>query len=353
MIQARGSGELLSVIRKVLPDAYELLLRRNYILEVINQEGPIGRRLLAEKVQLTERLIRNEVKVLKKAQLISTTKSGMSLTAEGLATLNQLDNLLDKQNYLHDLEQRLTEKLQIKSCSIVAGDLDQDIKILSKMADQTVEVINHVLGEGKQIIAVMGGTTLNEVANHMNKELAYKRELLFVPARGGLGDDAMLEANVIAQRMAQQTGGHSHGLYAPAHVHIEIYEELMKEPEIRKALELVESASLILYSIGTPIEMAKRRGLGQKTLEILKEKEAVAEAFGEFINEKGEVVYKVSNIGLQSSALEKMKHIVTVAGGKRKATAISSYLKTAPSHTRLITDEAAANEILNGGDPLK
>ncbi|HLR91500.1 MAG TPA: sugar-binding domain-containing protein [Atopostipes sp.] len=344
---------MLSVIQKVLPDAYKLLLRRYHILNVIKQEGPIGRRMLAEKMQLTERLTRSEVDALKKYQLISTSKAGMVLTAEGVETLEQLQELLEEHNYLFDLQNELAEFLEINSCSIVPGDLDKDVTVLYEMAKKAVELINHLLGDGEQIIAVMGGTTLNEIANHMDNNLGYNRDLLFVPARGGLGDDAMLEANVIAQRMAQQTGGHSHGLYAPEHVHEEIYEELLKEPEIKKTLQIVESASLILYSIGTPIEMAKRRGLEASTLELLKEKEAVAEAFGEFINKDGEVVYKLSNIGLQSSSLKKIEYIVTVAGGKSKATAISSYLKTAPSHTWLITDEAAANEILNGGNPLK
>lgn len=344
---------MLSIIQKVLPDAYELLLRRYQILNVINQEGPIGRRLLSEKVQLTERLIRTEVDALKKVSLISTTKSGMLLTADGVETLSQLREVLEEHNYLFDLQNRLADYLGIQSCSIVQGNLDKDFSVLLEMADKTVEIINHLLDDREQIIAVMGGTTLNEVANHMDDNLGYNRELLFVPARGGLGDDAMNEANVIAQRMAQQTGGRSHGLYAPEHVHEVIYKELLKEPEIKKTLEIVQNASLILYSIGTPIEMAKRRGLDEDTLKLLKEKEAVAEAFGEFINKDGEIVYKLSNIGLQSSALQKIKHIVTVAGGKNKAEAIHAYVKTAPSHTWLITDEAAANEILNGGNPLK
>lgn len=344
---------MLSIIQKVLPDAYELLLRRNNILEVINQEEPIGRRLLAEKVNLTERLTRSEVDILKKNNLIYSSRAGMSLTAEGVEVLKQLNELLKTQTYLYDLENQLAKHLQIRGCTIVQGDLDIAPEVLPEMAEKTVEVLNHLLGNGDQIIAVMGGTTLNEVANQMDQQLGYERSLLFVPARGGLGDDAMIEANVIAQRMAQRTGGHSRGLYAPEHVHEQIYKELIKEPEIKKTLELVESASLILYSIGNPIEMAKRRGLSRDTLELLKDRHAVAEAFGEFIDRDGKVVYKLSSIGLQSSSLKEKKHIVTVAGGKRKATAIGSYLKTAPSHTWLITDEAAANEILNGGNPLK
>jgi len=345
--------KMLSVIEKVLPDAYELLLRRYNILNIVEQEGPIGRRLLSEKAGLTERLVRSEVDILKEYRLVSISSTGMSLTAEGFETLDQLSELLEEQSYYNEMEKDLSNYLQIQSTEIVPGRLEDDYKVQATMSKKTIEIINRLLGDGEQIVTVMGGTTLNEVANYMNEDLGYNRELLFVPARGGLGDDTKIEANVIAQRMAQQTGGQFRGLYAPEHVHEEIYEELLKEPEIKNTLELVESASLILYSIGNPLEMAKRRGLDESTLELLKDKEAVAEAFGEFINEDGEVVYKLSNIGLQSSALDEIEHVVTVAGGKRKATAIESYVKTAPSHTWLITDEAAANEILNGGNPLK
>ena len=353
----REAGErkwrMLVVLQKVLPEAFEILLRRYHILDVVNKEEPIGRRLLSERVQLTERIIRKEVDALKVNRLITTSSAGMSLTIEGQETLDELSELLESYTQFYEMEKELAKYLDIQACVIIPGNLNEDATILSKLADKTVEVMNRLLGDKEQIIAVMGGTTLNEVANYMDSDLGKNRKLLFVPARGGLGDDTMIEANVIAQRMAQQTGGQFHGLYAPEYVHEQIYQELLKEPEIKNTLELVESASLILYSIGNPIEMAKRRGLDESTLEVLIEKEAVAEAFGEFIDKDGNIVYKLSNIGLQSSSLEKIDHIVTVAGGSKKANAIESYLKTAPSHTWLITDEAAANEILNGGDPLK
>lgn len=344
---------MLSVIQKVLPDAYETLLRRYRILDVIKKEQPIGRRMLAEKVRLTERVVRKEVDILKINKLISTSSAGMSLTMDGEETIFQLDDLLEREAYYYELGQKLASYLDVKACEVIPGNLDTDPSVLNKMAKRTIEVMNRLLNQDEQIIAVMGGTTLFEVADEMDEDLGNNRELLFVPARGGLGDHTMIEANVIAQRMAQKTGGQFHGLYAPEHVNQQIYGELLKEPEIKNTLDLVESASLILYSIGNPIEMAKRRGLDESTLTLLEEKEAVAEAFGEFINKDGEVVYKLSNIGLQSSALKKIEHILTVAGGQSKAVAIEAYLKTAPSHTWLITDEAATSEILNGGDPLK
>lgn len=344
---------MLSVIQKVLPDAYDTLLRRFSILGVINKNQPIGRRMLSEKVHLTERVVRKEVDVLRINRLVSTSSAGMSLTADGKETLEELNVLLEREAYFYELGQKLAKHLNIQACEVIPGDLDVDSTVLNHMAKRTIEVMDRLLNSGEQVIAVMGGTTLYQIANEMDEDLGYNRKLLFVPARGGLGDNTMIEANVIAQRMAQKTGGQFHGLYAPEHVNEQIYNELLKEPDIKNTLDLVESASLILYSIGNPIEMAKRRGLDEETLELLIEKEAVAEAFGEFINKDGEVVYKLSNIGLQSSALKKIEHKVTVAGGERKGLAIEAYLKTAPSHTYLITDEAAANKILNGGNPLK
>ena len=344
---------MLAILQKVLPEAFETMLRRYHILDVINREEPIGRRLLSERVHLTERIIRKEVDALKINRLITSSSAGMSLTIDGHDTLDELSELLESYTQLYEMEKELAKRLDIQACVIIPGNLDEDSTVLPKMADQTVEIMNRLLGDKKQIISVMGGTTLNEIANYMDSDLGKNRELLFVPARGGLGDDPMIEANVIAQRMAQQTGGQFHGLYAPEYVHEQIYQELLKEPEIKNTLQLVESASLILYSIGNPIEMAKRRGLNESTLQLLIDKKAVAEAFGEFIDKDGNIVYKLSNIGLQSSSLQKIEHIVTVAGGSKKANAIKSYLKTAPSHTWLVTDEAAANKILNGGDPLK
>ena len=344
---------MLAILQKVLPEAFETMLRRYHILDVINREEPIGRRLLSERVHLTERIIRKEVDALKINRLITSSSAGMSLTIDGHETLDELSELLESYTQFYEMEKELAKRLDIEACIIIPGNLDEDSTVLPKMANQTVEIMNRLLGDKKQIISVMGGTTLNEVANYMDSDLGKNRELLFVPARGGLGDDPMIEANVIAQRMAQQTGGQFHGLYAPEYVHEQIYQDLLKEPEIKNTLQLVESATLILYSIGNPIEMAKRRGLNESTLQLLIDKKAVAEAFGEFIDKDGNIVYKLSNIGLQSSSLQKIEHIVTVAGGSKKANAIKSYLKTAPSHTWLITDEAAANKILNGGDPLK
>jgi central glycolytic genes regulator len=62
----------------------------------------------------------------------------------------------------------------------------------------------------------------------------------------------------------------------------------------------------------------------------------------------GEVVHKVQTIGLQLDDLVHVKHVIAVAGGASKAKAIRAYMKQAPASTTLITDEWAAQELLQG-----
>lgn len=339
---------LLSVIEHVMPDFPQILMRRFQILKEIHALGPIGRRALAEKLGLTERVLRSEVSVLKKQSLISTSKLGMTLTKLGQETLKCLDQWIDQQSSIQTTEKKLAYHLGINHCIIVPGDSDKSVQDFEQMSRMAVDLMDSVLPEGKQTIAVMGGSTMKEVARQMPSYMGQHRELLFVPARGGLGEEASLEANVIAVRMAEKSGGQSRSLYAPDHVNPDIYQYLLQEPDIKNTLSLVEDSSLLIYSIGEAEKMAERRGLSKETIDLIKSRQAVAESFGEFIDMKGQVVHKLSSVGLQSDALKKIEHIIVVAGGRKKAKAIIAHLKTVPSRTWLVTDEAAANEILNG-----
>src|SRR5699024_7108174 len=121
----------------------------------------------------------------------------------------------------------------------------------------------------------------------------------------------------------------------------------LEEPEIKKSLTMVKNASMIVYSIGNAMEMAKRRGLSAAITQQLKDKRATAEAFGDFYNEKGQIVYELPNIGLQATEVEKIPQAIAMAGGKKKAKAIYAYFLHADhENTTLITDEVAAKELL-------
>lgn len=354
MILGKGvRARMLSVIEKIAPGTLHILKQRYYILNQIQKLGPIGRRALANRLGFTERVLRKEVEVLRSQGLITSSSQGMECTPTGITVFHQLDKLMGQHVQSQEKETKLANKLGIHHCTIVVGNADADQSSASDLARATTEVLDFLLPEGESTIAVMGGTTMVRVAEVMGQQIGLNRDLMFVPARGGLGESVDIQANVIAENMAKRTGGKSRALYAPEHVRSETYSLLLEEPEIKETLELVENASVVLYSIGNALDMAERRGMNDETLKELEKSEAVAEAFGEFINQEGEIVYKLSRIGLQSSKLPSIPHVVAVAGGENKARAIAAHMKTAPPHTWLVTDEAAANEILNGGNPLK
>jgi central glycolytic genes regulator len=197
----------------------------------------------------------------------------------------------------------------------------------------------------KNIIAVTGGSTMAEVANSLSPDDASKK-LTFVPARGGIGEAVQNQANTIVERMAQKAHASYRVLYVPDQLSGEVYASFMKEPAIKEVISQIKSADMIIHGIGDA--MAERRNSSPETLKKLLDGNAVGEAFGYYYDENGKVVHKVLTVGIQLDDLSPEKRVITVAGGKTKAKAIRSYMKGAPSSTVLITDEAAAQELIQG-----
>lgn len=342
---------MLSLIEKIAPGTVDLLSRRYNILEEIEHSGPIGRRALASRLGVKERILRSDIDVLKEQELILTSSKGTDITSKGYETWKKLETLKKQFISSKEKETQLANVLNIHQSIIVPGDADKDVDVTHQMGQSTAELFDLLLPEGNQVVAVMGGTTMSHVADDFDQAFGRNRELLFIPARGGLGESVDIQANTVAEKMAKKTGGKSHMLHAPEHVSSETYSLLLEEPEIKETLNKLKQASMVLYSIGDAYEMAKRRGMNDDILNVLKAKKACAEAFGEFIDAEGQVVYKLSRIGLESKELGSIDYVIAVAGGKHKAKAIEAHVKTAPPHTWLVTDEAVANEILNGETP--
>lgn len=113
----------------------------------------------------------------------------------------------------------------------------------------------------------MGGSTMATVAEMMTTDFAKGRELLFVPGRGGIGEDLDNQANTICDKMATKTNTKHRVLYVPEQLGEEAYRSLLKEPAIQEGLRLVQSANAIILGIGDALAMAKRRHTGEDVLE--------------------------------------------------------------------------------------
>ena len=336
----------LEVQKKLVPDLLQIMQKRYEILRSIWLSGLVGRRTLAQALGLTERVLRSEVEFLKKQNLIDIRPTGMVITEEGKKILLEMEDMMREISGINQMEKRIKEHFQLQAVYIVPGNSDHSPWVKKEMGRACAKSIKKRL-LGKNIIAVTGGTTMAAVAETLTPDFSNK-QIVFVPARGGIGEDVSNQANVICAKMAKNTGQKYRVFYAPDQVSQQVYASLMKEESIREILALISSANMVLHGIGDAMVMAKRRNTSPEDMEKLVEVKAVAEAFGYYFNEEGQVVHKVSTIGLQLSDLSKAKDVIAVAGGASKGKAIFAYLKSAPKSTVLITDEAAAKMLLKG-----
>ncbi|MDR7237813.1 sugar-binding transcriptional regulator [Neobacillus drentensis] len=337
---------LIDIQKRLLPDLLQVLQKRYSILRYIGFMQPVGRRSLAVSLGYTERVLRGEVDFLKEQNLIYTNNVGMSLTTEGKNLLEDLEGFMRELKGIDVMELELKHKLGIKKVIIVPGDSDESLMVKGELGKACAVCMKKLLS-GKNIIAVTGGSTMAAVAERLSPELTQK-DLLFVPARGGVGEDVQNQANTICSIMSRNTRSKHRVFYVPDQVSTDIYESLIKEPDIHEVLKLIKSASMVLHGIGDAITMAERRKSNPEILNMLESSKAVGEAFGYYFNEQGEIVHKVLTIGLQLENLVGIPNVIAVAGGSSKAKAIKAYLKQAPASTILITDEGAARSLLKG-----
>jgi len=317
-------------IEAIAPDMVELLSHRYLVLRTINWMAPVGRRLLAQTLDVSERTLRTETDTLRKLDLIVTNKAGMQLTQQGKDVLLGLSQFMDELMGIRQKERQLAQRFNIKRCIIVSGDSDRQLKVIGSMGEEVNQLLQQLLPEGDSIIAVMGGHTMEHVANNLTNKLASKRQLLFVPARGGVGESVAIQANTIASQMAQHTGGKFRSLFVPEQVSERTYEPLLKEPSIQEVLGIIRQANVVIHSVGDAVSMAHRRNMSEDQIKVLQQRHAVGEAFGYFFDSDGNVVYRIPRIGLQIGELANMEIILAVAGGASKATAIEAYMKIAP-----------------------
>ncbi|MBP2240320.1 central glycolytic genes regulator [Cytobacillus eiseniae] len=335
---------LIDVQKRLLPDLLTVMQKRYHILHYIGLMEPVGRRSLSLSLNLTERVLRSEVDFLKNQDLITSSSAGMRLTDDGRDLLEKLGHIIRDISGIRSLEESLQQQMGIQDVIIVAGNSDESPWVKSELGRAAASRMKSILTR-ENIIAVTGGSTIAAVADTLTPS-EKEQACLFVPARGGIGEDVKNQANSICAAMADRMASKYRVLYVPDQVSKDIYDSFIKEPEINEVLQLIKSASMVLHGIGDAMTMAERRKSSNEDLEIIKSAQAEGEAFGYYFNENGEVVHKVQTIGLQLQDLANIPSVIAVAGGASKAKAIAAYMKQAPPSTILITDEGAAKCLL-------
>lgn len=342
MEEIRLQEDMLSLLRALAPEQTEEIGRRAQVLTAVESLQPVGRRALAAKLNLPEREVRAAAASLKDQGLLRMDAAGMQLTDKAKDVLPGAQELSRSLFGLTRLENALERLLGIAHVTVVAGDADRDPRVLKDAGRAAAHRLHRLMMNG-MTVAVTGGSTMYSVACGFAG--CTPVNVMVVPARGGMGSDADTQANAVAADFAQRLNGRYRMIHLPDSLTPDSLEEMRRLPGVEEALELLGKADLVVHGIGRADTMAGRRGLPKETVELLRKKGAVGEAFGDFFNEKGETVWQTSTVSTEIGRTKNTARMVAVAAGSAKAEAIIASARH-EKHDSLITDQGAAEKII-------
>ena len=334
--------DFVQLMRQLAPDLAGEMALRSLVLERIATMAPIGRRQLAARLNLPEREIRGAAAALREQGFIELNASGMVLTDKAATVLPAAREFSRAMRGLTDLANQLAALLHVDRVCIVAGDADQDARILQDVGRLAAQRVRSVLQNG-MTLAVTGGSSVRETARHMRSQTP--QNIMVVPARGGMGRSVETQANTIAAEIAQRLGGHHRLIHLPDSMNDTARQEMLRLPEVAEVMALIQRADVILHGIGRADTIMKTAGIPAQTARQLMKQGAVGEAFGAYYDMEGRCLMESSSVGVDLARLSPSCRMVAVAAGSSKAEAIISVMRH-QYHTLLVTDEGAASRML-------
>lgn len=334
---------LINIQKRIAPELLTELNKRFDILHKVAEYQPIGRRSVAKHLGMTERVLRKEVDRLQELGLLDIGSKGINVSAAGRQVMTESSPFMTLLNRRMDLANELAGHYPPKDFYVIRGDADESADIQDELSKLMSERLTDALFD-KAIISVAGGSTMASVSNYLKPG---HRDLLFVPARGGLGEVVNYQANSIVSQLAHATGGEHRMLYAPDSVSDSSLESLKLEPSVKEIIDLNKRSHFVIHGIGDAFTMADRRNAGSDVVRKIEDESAVGEAFGFYFDQDGRIVHKMKTIGLQLEDLSSKECIFAVAGGKSKREAVKAYINIAPENTVLFIDEAIAEYLLD------
>jgi central glycolytic genes regulator len=336
--------EILELQKKIVPELVNTLEKRYNVLRTICHNQPIGRRVLADILNVGERIVRTEIGFLKEQGLIEINTSGMTVTSEGVDIIYKLNDFIHEIKGLSEVEKKIETFLKLKKVIIVPGNVDENPLVLKDLGKACANYVKDVLKDDS-IIALTGGSTLKEVVEAFPK-ITNLSKIQVVPARGGMGKKVETQASTLAATLAKKLNGTYKMLHISDNLSLDIIDTVLKEEAVKAVIDTIHKADVLIYGIGNAVQMARKRGVPQQEIDNLINNGAVGEAFGCYFNKDSQIISETTAIGIKINEARKIKTHIAVAGGKDK---IESIIATEYNDVDgvLVTDEAVAEGIIN------
>lgn len=333
----------LQLLRKIIPDMAEEMVKRYRILKTVKLLEPCGRRLVVLSLGMTERTVRSEIEKLNAQGLVKVSKTGMSVTEEGTLVLDGLHELFGKLTGMAALEEKIKSILGAQRVMLAQGDCEESDRTAKEMAHMGARALLDILKRNSRV-AITGGSTMANLVDAI-PDMATKKAEMILPARGSVGRKLELQADTLAAKIAEKIGAEYRMLHLPDNLSQNVLEEMKREPEVAETIAELQCLDILMLGVGDAMEMAEKRRLDGVIKQKLKKENAVAEACGYYFNCKGEVVYETNSIGVDFSKVHTIKNVIVSAGGKKKAACLLALSKSM-SNAIFVLDEGAALEML-------
>lgn len=334
--------ELIRLMQTLAPDLAADMAQRVLVLERIASMAPVGRRQLAARLHMTEREIRACADKLREQGFINLDPAGMTLTDKARELLPSVHDFTRALNDLSGLEEKLAQRLNVDRVCIVPGNADEDESLIEEVGRKAAHRVRGMLHSGSTL-AVAGGSTMAATARAMHSPSPL--HVMVVPARGGWGKAVHTQANTLAAEIAGRLGGSHRLIHLPDYMDDAAKQEMLRLPDVREVMELIQRADVILHGIGCAAEMLKDSKLTPGQARRLLAEGAVGESFGAYYDREGKCLLESSSVGVDLARLSPGCRMIAVAAGRHKAEAIISVLRH-DRHALLVTDEGAAREML-------
>ena len=328
-------NELLMVCERIAPELMTVLKDRYKLLSHLAYEEPLGRRSLAAATDISERAVRSHVDALRGNGLVEISKPGIYLSAEGRDLVPKLRGILHEYERVGELEQQLKHALHIDDVIITPSE---GSLMLKRLGFTAAKVVQRMVTDGS-VVAVSGGSTMAAMADEMPSSVLHP---IVVPARGGVGEVVEYQANVIASVLAERWHGSYKILHLPDGLSKDSLDMLVTlEPQIKEISEVIHRTDILVFGIGQALHMADVRHIPDGVRQQLVDGNAVGEALGQYCSMDGSIVYATNNIGLSLRDIVNIPHVIAVAGGFDKASAIISVMRSCKKGILIIDDQAA------------
>lgn len=201
-------------------------------------------------------------------------------------------------------------------------------------------------------VAMTAGNTTRQIAENFSSGVPFDH-VTFVPMSGGLGEERWeIQANVVCERMAKNSGGNSLQLHAPIVLDShEAKEILLKQHFIKSVMEKARNADLAIVGLGSSpqyFELTESylHGINREKNDI--SRQLIGDISYNYFDRDGKLIDCKWNRQLMSLNIDEIKRIpevIAVTEGTEKVTSIYSALKH-KIVDGLITDVQTGRELV-------